>query len=361
MQQKEDKDKFIELKRLEGEYELKRSEMKKFYESVKSAEAVNLDEIPLPELPSGDGPSNIQLPPHGSSTVPPSILARKVAPVLSSNRNIVRDKKPPGPPAGPPPDLTDFDDDTDVDDKETIGAKKVRFGDDPVKTTKDKEEDVDEFLKEIEKDLPGVPYPNAPLRVPPPVGVRPPLIPTAAGTSMTPQMMQMIRGGPPPLPSPHVGPPNMRPPGFRPGMGAMIPPPASLTLAHNTPQPKNMKQQQPLPSNNPRVPFMPPNLSNHPGVPPAKHGVMIEAKPQLRNLSADSTRLIPVSLRIKRQPDRPQKKPVAQQMRSGISGFSFTSSDTRQESMQQQPSSSATISKTDDAYDQFMKELNGMI
>lgn len=131
----------MELKRLEGEYEAKRSQLVKFYESVKSAQEVSLDEIPLPSAPLESSES-------GEGGVVGEIFqlsypSHKPAPILKKGLINFKDREPPGLPPGPPPRLDEFED-GDSDDDEDETSKKVRFGE------SEKEADLNEFLKEIE-------------------------------------------------------------------------------------------------------------------------------------------------------------------------------------------------------------------
>lgn len=72
----------------------------------------------------------------------------------------------------------------------------------------------------------------------------------------------------------------------------------------------------------------------------------ITAKPQIRNLSADVTRFVPSALRVKRE-DKKVQKPK-----------SFLSEYSRQ----QQSESTANKGTTkDDAYMQFMREMQGLL
>ena len=149
---KDDRDKFVQLKRLQDEYESERNEMKKHFDAVKSAQNVLLDEIPLPALPTA-------IPTTGQDVTP--IL--KKAPSLTTYRSLTQ-KEPPGPPPGPPPRLSEFE------DEDSESGKKVRFGPDS---------DVDEFLKEIADFVPPAANPamSLPLAaVPPPAVIRHPLI-----------------------------------------------------------------------------------------------------------------------------------------------------------------------------------------
>ena len=63
-QYKDDPDKWADLKRRQTDYEHKRNQLVAFYESVKSAQQVQVDEIPLPQLPQqpANAPSQIPLP-----------------------------------------------------------------------------------------------------------------------------------------------------------------------------------------------------------------------------------------------------------------------------------------------------------
>lgn len=74
----------------------------------------------------------------------------------------------------------------------------------------------------------------------------------------------------------------------------------------------------------------------------------ITAKPQIRNLSADVTRFVPSALRVKRE-DKKVQKPK-----------SFASEYNRQQ--QQQHDSTANRGTTkDDAYLQFMREMQNLL
>lgn len=72
----------------------------------------------------------------------------------------------------------------------------------------------------------------------------------------------------------------------------------------------------------------------------------ITAKPQIRNLSADVTRFVPSALRVKRE-DKKVQKPK-----------SFMSDYSRQ---QQSEAITAKGTTKDDAYMQFMKEMQGLL
>ncbi|XP_018334780.1 WW domain-binding protein 11-like [Agrilus planipennis] len=51
MYYRDDPDKWADLKKKQNDYEHKRIQLVAFYESVKSAQQVSVDEIPLPQMP----------------------------------------------------------------------------------------------------------------------------------------------------------------------------------------------------------------------------------------------------------------------------------------------------------------------
>ncbi|KAF7220667.1 WW domain-binding protein 11 [Nothobranchius furzeri] len=113
--ERENPDTYKELRKLELDYETKRGQLALYFDSVKNAESVEVDSIPLPEMPHA--PSNIHIqdiPLPGAQ--PPSILKKTTSfgkgPISSSGLGLGAvpgvprlppGKKPPGPPPGPPP------------------------------------------------------------------------------------------------------------------------------------------------------------------------------------------------------------------------------------------------------------------
>ncbi|KAM9844061.1 WW domain-binding protein 11 isoform 2-T2 [Aulostomus maculatus] len=111
--ERENPDTYKELRKLELDYETKRGQLALYFDSVKNAESVEVDSIPLPDMPHA--PSNIHIqdiplpgaqPPSilkksssfGKGPVPSSVLA-----TLPGVPRLPPGKKPPGPPPGPPP------------------------------------------------------------------------------------------------------------------------------------------------------------------------------------------------------------------------------------------------------------------
>lgn len=117
----------IELKKAEAEYERTRQKLVQFFEQVRNAERVQLDQIPLPDAPVDDTlpamiplPNEIPPPLLGvyPEQMPPSILKKRsayeptmIGPALPENIPVKR--KVPGPPPGPPPPLSDSEDEYD--------------------------------------------------------------------------------------------------------------------------------------------------------------------------------------------------------------------------------------------------------
>ncbi|XP_068192549.1 WW domain-binding protein 11 isoform X2 [Antennarius striatus] len=112
--ERENPETYKELRKLELDYETKRGQLALYFDSVKNAESVEVDSIPLPDMPHA--PSNIHIqdiPLPGAQ--PPSILKKGTlfgkgplssGPILASVPGVPRlppGKKPPGPPPGPPP------------------------------------------------------------------------------------------------------------------------------------------------------------------------------------------------------------------------------------------------------------------
>lgn len=111
-----------------------------------------------------------------------------------------------------------------------------------------------------------------------------------------------------------------------------------------------MNTQQPTRSTQPNAilsapPLLTGSASSESG---GRDGATISAEPQLRNTQAEVTKFMPTSLRVRRDQPRPTKpRPKAVPVRPLKTG------DTRQ-------SLSSSVTK-DDAYAQFMKEMEGLM
>ncbi|KAF2363383.1 WW domain binding protein 11 [Trinorchestia longiramus] len=147
--EKENPEYWVEIRRMVADYEKKREALLEYYEAVKHAQAVTVDEIPLPNLdmppvPQPDPYDGIELPPTAPVDVmvpsvdplPQSIL-KKPAPPIELPPAI---KVPPGCPPTLPDEISDIDEDDDADyiedDDVAPGTeaphkrRKIRFEDD---------------------------------------------------------------------------------------------------------------------------------------------------------------------------------------------------------------------------------------
>lgn len=382
-----------------------------FYESVKHAQSVSVDDIPLPAIQVPDHMSSMfsnttaQIPlPTVTDTVPtaaantapkpPSILKRTTAYAMSL------DKEPPGVPPGPPPELSSGSSDEEEETTESSRTKTLRFSDDvTVAHVADEEEEkvesepseepinkptslqqrmvalsgqnIDEFMKEmeavhknketsttiekttepemekmevtVEKDTllpPGTDPQENPTQIiaPQASGVLfrpPPPIPRP----VLPLMAMRLPPGPPP------GRPNL-PPGPPPG----LPPRLSIRMPPGPPPgipPRLIRlpmiSQPTAAATNPNVLSAAPQLINRDG----KQSATIMAKPQIRNLSADVTRFVPSALRVKRE-DKKSKNITRAMLVNEL----------KQQEISAKPTSTVT---KDDAYMQFMREMEGLL
>ncbi|XP_014243430.1 WW domain-binding protein 11 [Cimex lectularius] len=308
---KEDPEKWEELKRAEAEYEKRRMTMATYSEAVRHAQQVQVDDIPLPlaqlhpenmmalgltsQIPLPDMPMSLLLPPT-------SILRKRSA------YSPPRTKAPPGVPPGPPPELSsDEDEDVAPGTEEKVRPRMIRFADKDDSDGEDISKRHDEGKKNNESTIP-VPAPSGQL----PIGLPP---------------------APPPLGNLIVG---IRPPGPPPGlpprlMGIRLPPGPPPGLP-----PRMMPPRLPSSIPTPNVLSAAPQLIRKDG---QMKGPTIEAKAQIRNLTADVTRFVPTALRVKRNDDKPLRKPE-QSLKVDI------------------PKPQAT---KDDAYSQFMREMEGLL
>ncbi|XP_022092667.1 WW domain-binding protein 11-like [Acanthaster planci] len=205
---------------------------------------------------------------------------------------------------------------------------------------------------------PARPPPGPPPGFPLPNFVRPPMVPPRG---MPPRMPPPgpppgRPRAPPPGPPPGVPPPLLRaglppqrlPPPPPPGVG---PPPRLMPPRMRPPAPGMQQQQE-----NPNVLSAPPSIHKLPIKPDdhladKKSSATIEAKPQIRNLQADVTRFMPTSLRVKRD------KGKAKGLKTGAGA------DEDMIKSVPVPKAQPTVATAtkDDAYDQFMKEMSGLM
>ncbi|XP_055595045.1 WW domain-binding protein 11-like [Uranotaenia lowii] len=332
MYQADDPDLWGELKRKEVDYEKRRNKRIQYYESVRHAEQVQVDDIPLPsanETPTPLSIPRIPIPPTIQAVVPPikpmppPVLKKPVENPVEPQEIVDDDDDIPGCPPGPPPDIFCMPElDFDLEEFRSETQKSVKFFDDA--DSRDNSEDsdeekpkqpssvqqkmlaisgqnLDEFMKEMEtvqkkKDVPeiaNIPMPSKPTVILPNPAPHPsdttvkfvpmPTLPMPGPAPIQPALM--IR--PPPLRPGIPGMPGLRmpprpPPGIPPRLGGIRMPPGPPA----GPPPKHIQQQHMR------------NMMQQQQKDPKS--ATISAKPQIRNLSADVTRFVPSALRSKK-------------------------------------------------------------
>ncbi|XP_067138370.1 WW domain-binding protein 11 [Centruroides vittatus] len=450
---KEDPERWAELKKLEIEYEKRKNFLIKYYESVKFAQQVQIDEIPLPATPDMPLiiPSQIPLPseiPLPMTLTPPQSILKKIS---AYGTELTFTKTPAGVPPGPPPELSDEEEEVsdneqeqevEIGDDDKPKQRKIRFADEDEEEDSSSKlhsthqsktamagQDISDFLKEMEaahkekgsgeegeeqevekeeqtektteesqqsqqqsqeksdvivsnievqaqlpppvtvSNPPPGPPPGLPPG-PPPLMFRPPPLrpglppPRLVPPGVPPPPRPGLPPGPPPGLPPRVGAPPMRlPPGPPPGMPPPrllrppgVPPPG-LPPPPGMPHPANMPgqalQRPSVPMLNPNVLSAPPSLIQRPKMShltdeEKKRSATIEAKPQIRSLNIDITRFMPTTLRVKRE-DKGKRNP--------------TKYDTSKEHMVTTTKATVPMSvpTKDDAYEQFLKEMEGLL
>ncbi|XP_042895932.1 WW domain-binding protein 11 [Parasteatoda tepidariorum] len=428
---KEDRERYNELKKLELEYEARRNILIKYFESVRIAQQVQVDEIPLPDAPAAMFlTSQIPLPSEiegmldvENLVLPHSIL--KKAPLPSEP--VLAAIKPPGVPPGPIPDLSSDDEDyveetaarkkinealekLSKKDPKAAKSRKIRFADENDEQEEEEEEDSeDESENKLDKkkeksdtmdtsetatetankqkleDIPVPPMPQStslppgpPPRLPqgPPPNVQVMFRPPPIRTTIPPPPRMLPPGVPPPppgrptLPPPglpiRLGTPPIRlPPGPPPG----LPPPRLLRPP--TAAPPRLSGLPNASSSTPGISLAPtataappitvlsapPSLMQRPkailGVEDAQRSATIEAKPQIRNLSADVMRFMPTTLRVKRE-DRHKKS-------GSKSGSTFDHGKDNYPTAAPIANPSVSAPTKDDAYQQFLREMEELL
>ncbi|XP_057657613.1 WW domain-binding protein 11 [Diorhabda carinulata] len=359
MYYKDDQEKWSDLKRKQNEYEQKRNQLVTFYESVKSAQQVTVDEIPLPQLPQqqpaiANIPAQIPLP-TAERKQEHTIYSIATALKLQALGQPVRE--PPGCPPGPPPDineegeveefgakLTEEIKDSDIEGVEIDEPSTVKPTSLQQKMVALSGQNVDDFMKEMETVQKKIELQRTEDRTKLTVHIEP-LVPPGTEIPVIPSQA-------PTAPPPHLFPGNIRlPPGPPPGRPLMPPgPPPGLPprLPIRLPQvaPRIIRLPGPPQIMQPNVLSAAPQLINRSDS--NKHGTTISAKPQIRNLSADVTRFVPSALRVKREDKKPSKNP------------SILAREMKQKEFNMHQNALAGHTK-DDAYKQFMQEMENLL
>lgn len=178
--------------------------------------------------------------------------------------------------------------------------------------------------------------------------------PKRASLPVMPQILPPPPPGPPPLFGPRFPPPGVRiPPGPPPGLPPGFPPPPRLPIPPSHSSQPHIQSQAVL-SANPRSVLSTAARGSKEGGAGGKggQGAVISAQPQLRNIQAEVTKFMPTSLRVRRE----VPKPAASKVKAGKAPGA-------------QPMSSSAVIRDKgrgggvqgDAYDAFMKEMEGFL
>lgn len=260
--QREDPKQAHEVKVMELDYERRRQAMMHHYESIMQTKNVNLNDIPLPEfsMPS----SEIPLPP--SSATPKSIL-KQPAPSLVSSFYADTEKQPPGAPPGPPPTLEEFDNDdfesgTSEANKSTDKHKKIRFD------------------------------PSADMAIQQPIGMPGHSVPPPPPPVTASQIQQSL------INKQYAS------------LNRVPPPPMSAYSQRGQPQQQNQQQPQGQKQNFYNQQQQSGSKASAADATPKQ--TTIEAQPVLRNKIAEITRFVPTSLTVKRDNKKAVSAPQSQ-------------------------------------------------
>lgn len=413
MYEADDNPSYMEFKKLWNSYLTRKNDIVQAFEAVKSAENVQLDDIPLPSF----GPGHSDDEEGGLAPgipLPPSLAKQPKSSILKKPPSVLESLKPktcPGVPAGPPPLLVDYIDDGSDDENEggeggqsagnKARRKKIRFegadedeeeGDDEDDDTappgdesifaSSADKDVDAYMKELEAvhrqaekdrmaarslgvtDVISSGAQPLPPGLGPPAGMPPGPPPGPRPAGMHPPGL-MYRPAPPPL-RPGVAPPGVRlPPGPPPGRpptglppgvsgGGRLPPgppPGVPPRINRLPPPV---RPQSVVSAGPQL-FTQPAAgeSASAGASATKEksqGAVIKAKPQMRNLMSDVTRFVPTHVRRKEDAGH------VGQVKGGRGGVKAN----QQQNVIAAFAPGSQRQGKDDAYAEFMKEMEQM-
>lgn len=407
--EKENPEQYTDLKKLWMNYQGRKIEVVKYYESVISAQEVDVDDIPMPSFEDrgyDDGMGGIPLPPAPPG--PPKSVLKKPPSVLAAAKALLC----PGVPACLPPPLADY---TAVEYEEAGRRRKIKFGDEgevegeargeegaaaPQPNSLQKKmlamagQDLDQFMKEMEvvhktreaekaaelnSRLARLDGEEGALEAPPggaPPGPPPGMPPSFAGRAFPSEYAPPLRAGvaPPgvrPPPGPPPGRPSMappvRPPSFMPRPGVAPPgvrpppgPPPGIRPGGRMPAPPPMHAPgAPAPLH---ALGMPGTLSAQPQIvqsPQVKTGKVIEGAPVLRNLKSDVTRFVPTNLRVRREDaPRPQAKVARRPQAAYSSGLAPSQARALAPGQVRHPK---VPKNKDDAYADFMKEMQELL
>lgn len=282
--QKEDPKTASELKAMELDYERRRHQLSTLYESVMQAQKVKLDEIPLPSMTMLPPP-----PPTAPGAAEPLTTPHKS--ILKTKSEATLNKQPPGPPSGPPPDLSEFDAeeyDTDLADELTSKQnKKIRFdSEEPVRPARAA---IPPPPSLITPSIPTIPLQAAltrPNLIQPPPPPPPPIAQPVASISQAAQYQQISKS-----------------------IQQQIQANSRLTQQQQQQQQHSYYQQASRTSESSQTAA----AAALAAASAQSYQSTIEAKPLLRNKIAEVTRFVPTSLVVKRTESSAKKQPTHMQ------------------------------------------------
>ncbi|VUZ44765.1 unnamed protein product [Hymenolepis diminuta] len=305
---KEDPEYAKELLRARKEYDKRRHDMMLYHEQVKLAERTKASDIPLPDLPPsqlGLQPSEIPLPMGISLSFNKGILKKPSSAPGPSGPSVPITRKPPGPPPLPIPDLSDSESESGDTD---LNKRRIQFENDVHEPT---------FT----------------------AGLAPSQIPLPSISASVAAFPGIVAPGFNPATGLNVG-------GLQNVGGAVLSAPPTIN-------PTSMESV------------------------PTSTGTTIEAKPQIKNLIGDATRFVPTSLKVRRTVKDAHGRLI--KVGGGISstgnrpggGFGLSSSQRLGSipggalGVSGSSSSSAnkmnTTTNKDAAYEEFMREMEGLL
>eukprot|EP00108_Taenia_solium_P007797 TsM_000230300 transcript=TsM_000230300 gene=TsM_000230300 len=312
---KEDPEYAKDLLRARKDYDKRRHDMMLYYEQVKLAERTKASDIPLPDLPPSQlslPPSEIPMPMGISLSFTKGILKKPLSIPGPPPGAVPIGRKPPGPPPLPIPDLTDSESEDADGRPDSTKQRRIRFAENDVQAS---------------GFIPGLPTSQIPL---PPVGAGVPGFPGVVAPgypSATGLRINMHNSGGAVLSAP----PTMNP----------------LPLHHLEP------------------------VAGEVGA-GGSSGTTIEAKPQLKNLIGDATRFVPTSLKVRRTVKDAHGRLI--QIGGGISSSGIRSGSSLPPSQRlgsvpgralgvpaSVVSSKPNVTNKDAAYEEFMREMEGLL
>lgn len=154
----DDPELFSEMKRKEVEYEKRKHKRVQYFESVRHAEQVSIEDIPLPSSTSDKSLPATQLP---KINLPPPVLLTNIPPIIplkkadesNTEAQEVKQKEPPGVPPFMPPnifEMHELDSDYESEHEEESNKNEEEIGSKDEQPKDKHDKNIEEFMKEVE-------------------------------------------------------------------------------------------------------------------------------------------------------------------------------------------------------------------